>query len=389
MIARFRLISVAVVFTLAAVTQAQFGSPDSPTQTTISYGTSLMDSITDEAVFDLFEFTALQGERIRAVMVGRDGLAPLLGIRGVSGEILARSDVTADGTPVDAPPDGVATLEFEIPEDGTYIIVPTRAGTADGTTTGVYSLTLGLVSDEAPATRTNSYQPVRFRCDNTDYVTAMSMIIGEDTDKTTRFEITVFGLSGFTPAIRRGNDEFASCLAGNVIENASIITIPEQVSTVTSVTRYEFETREGPVLISLGTSTAGGYLIHIAGFGIDEAGDREGMFVGQGPLNTDTPIDFYMLRTDSRIDPQVEIAIPPDTILNCDDAGRRDCADMPAASGFEIIIGEAQTVRGDRLDAGGRIATGQPDPVAITLSSSNRASGKFSMIFLGQMPQLP
>jgi hypothetical protein len=388
----FALVWLLVI--VVGVAYAQGDSVEVPTQSTIAIDETVSDTITESAVFDLFEFSALRGDRIRATMIGSDGLAPLLGIRGTSGDIITRSDLGTDGIASDAPPNGTAILEFEIPEDGVYFLVPTRVGTADGTTTGSYTLTLTLAAAAEPPPRTTAYQPVRFRCGDQEPVTAMSLIFGEDYARTATYRLIVIGLDGFSPYVRLGNDDTARCVEGTPLDGASLdLLSDEQVDAdETRLVAFEFviDVPEQQVFTAIGSPQTGRFVVVLEGGTIEPSGDQDGLLIGVGPLDAPQGVlDVYMLRgTNSRIDPVLDVAYSGQAPLRCDDAGYGDCGTVTPASAYSLTLGPDQRLTGQRLDAGARLQPGDPRPVGLLLTSANRAQGPYWLVVTGQLSTL-
>lgn len=379
----------------AGLAAAQDTPVEVPTQSTIGIGEPVSDTISDSAIFDVYEFTARQGDVIRAVMTAGDGLAPLLGLRGTSGDIIVRSDVDETGRAADAPPNGTAIIEYEVPEDGDFVLVPTRAGTSSGTTTGSYTLLLTLIEEGETDGRSTAYQPVRFRCGSDEFVTAMSLVFGEDYAQSTDYRLIVFGLDGFTPAVRLGNDAAAGCLDGTLLDGASLESLggkrvnPDADALVAYA--YEIAVPQQQVFVAVGSLTPGRYAVVLEGSSIAPSGDQDGALVGVGPLDAaEGVLDVYMLRgTSSRIDPQLGVAYPGQTPAVCDDASYGDCDAVPAAAGYALTLDAMTRIEGGRLDAGAQVQPGNPNPVALILSSANRAQGAYWLLISGQLTAAP
>jgi hypothetical protein len=378
----------------AGLAVAQDTPVEVPTQATLAFDEPVSDTITNSAIFDVYEFSARQGDVIRAVMTASDGLAPLLGLRGTSGDIIVRSDIDATGN-ADAPPNGTAIIEYELPEDGSYVLVPTRVGTDSGTTTGSYTLVLTLVEEGETDGRSTAYQPVRFRCGSSEYVTAMSLVFGEDYAQSTEYRLVVFGLDGFTPAVRIGNDAAARCLDAAPLDSATLESLggepvdPENAALVAYA--YAIEVPQQQVFVAIGSLTPGRFVTVLEGSSIAPSGDQDGAMVGIGPLDAaDGVLDVYMLRGPaSRIDPQLGAAYSGQTPLICDDAGYGGCDSVPAAAGYALTLDTATRIEGGRLDAGVQLQPGNPSPVALILSSANRAQGAYWLIISGQLTASP
>lgn len=359
----------------------------------IAYGQTVTGTITDDAYFDWWRFGALRGDEITITMAASGGLAPLIGLLNSESELLARSDDRPQGIRVDSPPNGTAVLRFTIQQEGRYIINTTRVGTVDGTTTGRYTLALALNSGG----RSTSLQDVTFLCRANTVTTAASFAFREDTQYSGTFRISVFGLDGFRPVIRTETTESTECtsegdaLAGTAytLPGEDTVTLPDELPIPAAQLTLE---QPGAVILTVGSidGAAGRYILLIEGFSIRPADDTDQLVARLGPLAAETSMRIYMLRAENtRIDPYIEALLDSTTgeRADCDDAGRRDCADIPAATEYSIVFPDGRRISGDRLDAGVTIATGSPSPVTLTLGSrSGRTEGAYHVLVVGQLP---
>ena len=122
-------LSVTTCYSAWAVCVNVSHAQDSPTSAPIAIDVPVLDRIPDAAPFDIWAFSAVAGEQYRADMQAAGGLAPLLGLRASSGDIIVASNQFNDGTTQDAEPDDLVTIFFEIPSDGEYALIATRVGT--------------------------------------------------------------------------------------------------------------------------------------------------------------------------------------------------------------------------------------------------------------------
>lgn len=383
---------------LTWVSHAQPDSPNIPQQGTIRYGQTVEGTITPNAIFDFWDFDAFQGDRIAVEMQGFDGLAPLIGVRAGTGDILIRSDIGEGGTTNDAPVNGVAYLEFEIPQDGTYTLVPTRAGTSAGDTAGSYRLTLTLIgSATEPEPPQNLLQPVEFRCGGALATTAATVIFGEDWDTTPRYRVTVFGFGGFAPVVMVGDPRREDCqpdyqpLDDVTISLPGADLTPEQLAAVQMTTLSLENARNEQTFLTIGSAggSAGLYVIVIEGSRIAPAEDTDAYFVRLGPLAREGEMLVYMIRSiNTRIDPALNVALElPGLIFTCDDAGRRECEDVPPATGLRLESAQAGIMlEGGMLDAGARLTGYGTDPYGVFMTSTNRAQGEYTVVIVGQLP---
>lgn len=200
---RLHIRTALIVMTLALALPAYAQTDDDRiTEGLIGYDQSVEDTITDRSFYDLWEFTAAQGDVAVITMIAADGLAPLLGLLDSNRDLIANSGISPDGQPVTAQPDGIAELEFLIPADGQYVIVATRVGNDQGTTTGSYILRLRRAN--VGGERFNPYQAVQFRCRDALATTAATLQFSGTGIETLR--ISVYGLDDFQPVIQVGGN---------------------------------------------------------------------------------------------------------------------------------------------------------------------------------------
>jgi hypothetical protein len=89
--------------------------------------------------------------------------------------------------------------------------------------------------------------------------------------------------------------------------------------------------------------------------------------------------------SDSRLDPFVRLDTPEG--IECDDAGRRGCDEVPSITGAGVAINDGVTITGDRFDAGLRLAPGHPDPLTLELSSRKSGTyGEYALLVIGELP---
>jgi len=121
--------------------------PQQGGESTLDYEESGAGTISDENYEDRWTFTGAQGDQITIIMSRAvdelGGLDGYLILEGPDGSKLVEADDSEDSVMP-------AIENYELPADGTYTIVATRFGFANGFSTGEYSLYLG--SGAPPAT---------------------------------------------------------------------------------------------------------------------------------------------------------------------------------------------------------------------------------------------
>lgn len=373
----------------ATAASAQIGEPDTEI---LTYDSVVSGDITADAIFDWWFIQAQAGDEMVIDMQASDGLAPLLGLLSPESILVARSE---DGTV-----DGAVTMEYIAPEDGEYVIVATRAGNENGTTTGSYQLRVRRAN--AAFTRVNPYQQVIFRCNDMEVTNAATLEFYDYSEQVTAYRINVYGIGDFVPVIRVELERLGvtDCSSDSQAMSGDNYTLPGQ-ETVTlegDLLRHAAQLtitgaqQAGMVLLTIGSrdGAPGQYVTVIEGFYIDPRNDRDILRIGQGPLAAAAPLLVYMVGgKNERLDPVITFEDDSgDTNATiCDDAGRRGCDEVASIEGLQINIGAEVEIRGDRFDAGALLHPGDPLLRSLELGSfSGNTSGSYSLVLLGELP---
>jgi hypothetical protein len=386
---RFCLIAFACITLNMLPVLAQ--SDDAPSVQDIAYDDVVEQTITDAAFYDWWTVDATEGDQLVIDMKAFDGLAPLIGILDGSGNLLTRSE--------DGQPDAEITLEYTIERDGRYVLVATRVGNADGTTSGSYVLRLRR-ANAAPQTSPDLYQDVTFICKDSEVTTAATILLADDPRPGLVYRITVYGLDGFDPVIRLTLERprpYEECVTDAQATLGNTFTLPEEAAqTITdtnigSVAQVALTGADqaGAVQVTIGSEAGlpGRYLAVIDNLLIDPKNDIDSIEFRIGPLAAlATAMTVYMVGMEnSRLDPYIRWEAGN---LLCDDAGRGDCKGVPSFTGARFTLNDpAAALIGDRSDAGLVLVPGNPDPMLLELSSrSGDTSGGYALIILGELP---
>jgi hypothetical protein len=365
---------------------------NSETVLDIIYDNPVDDTITQAAFYDWWILQASAGDIMVINMAASGGLEPLIGILDQGGNLVARSDEGA--------PDSLISLEYTTEQPGQFIIVATRVGNADGTSTGTYSLIVrranGVVEN------VDTYQDVTFICEGFEATTAATVTFAEDPQPSLVHRITVYGIDGFEPVIRLNVDEpepYEVCNTDAAQTVGDTFTLPgEDQRTITednlnTVSQHLVSGAEnvGDIIITIGSrdGTPGRYMaIFDLGFAIDPANDTDRLEVRIGPLAAETTsLSVYTVAVqNSRLDPFMTLL---DSGVTCDDAGRTGCDGLPSFSGAGAVLheGDGTTLRGDRSDAGLLLTPGNPDPITLEVSSRGGDTyGGYALVLIGELP---
>ena len=396
------LIAFVSAFSITGI-QAQ---DDAPVEAFLPFNTVVAETITDQAFFDNWGFTAGAGSVVSVLMQASEGLAPLIGVLNPSGDLIARSDYDLIGNQLPpAQPNTTATLELTIPADGDYLIVATRVGNEAGTSTGTY--TLQLRSADSIYTRGNDRPPVELRCGHSLMTVALVVELVASAD-VAEYRISVYGLDGFQPAIHTlfgSGEEQSVCsrdslaMPGDqfILPGEELLSLPEEYPEGGFQDAAQLSLRGGtllgPVQLALGSidHSPGRYMMVIEGFTIPAAGEDGFLELRLAPWAESTEVLVYMIAAeDTRIDSYLMMEYAEDagdSLVVCDDAGRGDCADVPAIVDAGVIFNDGTQVLGDRFDAGLRLAPGDTRRMQLTLSSRARsAHGEYALIIIGELP---
>jgi hypothetical protein len=376
---------------------------DNITQSTITFGQVVEDTITHASYIDLWSFYGVQGDHVVARMTASDGLAPLLGITDTGGDLIARSDVDANNVQADASVNGVAEIDFVLPATGEYTLVATRVGNENGTTIGSYSL--GLTFVKGDSAETSSFQEVVFRCGSDEIVTAASLELSGEPGEGD-YRITVYGLDGFTPYIRVDVVESGETLAcSNEVGETTDqqITLPDegeltvdQQTVKAAQLSFPDLSQSGVVRVIIGSvgGAAGRFYAVIEGAAIEPAGNFDRVNLLPAPRARNEALLMYMLKNPrTRIDPQISYVMEGSEDANnmtvCDDAGRFDCEQVPSAVDYRFPLISGDVISGDNLSAGISIESPELEYAFAQLRNrSTTTTGTFTMLLVGNLPPL-
>jgi hypothetical protein len=392
---RVMLLLCALLFFLIPTTRAQETDPDTPINSTITYNETVQATITEEAFFDRWTFNAAQGDIVVAIMIASDGLAPLLGLGTIGGELLYATDGFHEDRRVDAEPNTQVEIEYRIAEAGQYVMIATRAGRDEGTTTGSYTLSLRRANNDPG--RPDMFQDVVFRCGEDEVTTALTVEWFQESGET--YRVRAYGLDGFRPLLRlQGGPmgEINDCSADSQMMGGDSFILPgEAAATLPAenppdAAALDLSAGLDDITLTVGSidGAGGRYLLVIDGFQIMPERDPDLMTVRLGPLARETALLAYMVRTgSSRLDPVMTwLDFNDQPIQTCDDAGRRGCESVAAFTGAGVTLNDGTSINGARLDAGLLLQPGNADPILVEFTNRNRDLGGYAVILIGTLP---
>lgn len=374
------------------VTMPLAAQDDLPITDIIQYDDEVSETLTERAFWDWWVVQADMGDELVVDMFAHETLEPLIGLLDPSGALVARSE---DGTA-----GGRVTLEYTTPAAGEYTIVATRAGNENGTSAGAYDLRLRRAN--AVEDRANSYQQVSFRCQDYEVTNVVTLQFAEDSEQATFYVISVYGYDGFEPVIRIhvSTLDVEDCSRDSQGVSGNIYAIPgEEAVTLEGPTLSAAQltingaSEAGLVTLTIGSAdgTTGRYVAFIDGFFIGED-DEDSIRIGQGPLAAVEPLTVYMVAGKTeRLDPTIRLAEgeADETVMICDDAGRRGCEGVPSPLGLAVkVVTSFSDYVADRFDAGVVLPAGPPQLRTLEFNSfSNRTTGRYALVLMGELPE--
>jgi hypothetical protein len=356
---------------------------DEPLISPIAYNSTVQETITAAAPFDWWQVQASPGDAIRLQVIASDGLAPQAAILSPAGDRVATS---AEGAI-----NGRVVLEYTVPDAGMYTVVVTDVGE----TTGGYTLTFQRVNSESSPS-----SDVIFLCNGDEMAALASVAFTREDSDAAMYPLYVYGFDGLLPAIRVQFSEqnIDVCHRDAHQQAGDVITLPgadpvtleaDQLDTASQLNANAGETPLGTITISFGAEagTSGRFLAIIGGFGIAPNNDTDTLQARAGGLaNRSIPMQLYMVGTgaNNRLDPFMRF---PTSGMECDDAGRRTCADVPSFNGAGVVFNTGEQVVGDRFDAGLNFEVGNPAWQEVELGSfSGNTGGEYALVLVGELP---
>jgi hypothetical protein len=112
----------------------------------IAVGDQGSGTISSDAYMHVWGFDGQAGQQVTITMRGAGGLDAYLGIIDPNNEVIAEDDDSGGGSD--------AQISLRLPESGTYVIVATRNGIDQGTTTGNYTLEVTDGTPQPPTGQT-------------------------------------------------------------------------------------------------------------------------------------------------------------------------------------------------------------------------------------------
>lgn len=386
-----RLVALLVLVALAcgAVLAQDVVQPE-----VILEGTTVPAEITEQAAFGLYVFSAAAGDVYRAQVLGSDGFIPRLGIATAAGDVILRSDVPGAGISSDG---STAAIEWTIPQDGEFRVVVTAANEGE---TGEYRITLQRIraADDPLDTSTRT---VTFMCNGTEAITLAGVQLPAEEAPTSSRPLFIYTTDELTPVIRVQAPEAGIDVcwqnddqgAGDVVTlpDGTSFTISEDTLSNTALFGISQASDVGPVTVTFGAvgPGTGQFMALLGGLAIDTPDDTDVALLRNGPrIAQDSPLAAYIIATgeNNRLDPLLELGDESGTRLSlCDDAGGRNCTDVPPIRGAGVVISTGESYTGGRFDAGVLLPPGTTDWHTLTMASfGGNTRGAYVLLLVGE-----
>jgi hypothetical protein len=389
---RWLVLLLVLLLPVAATAQ---GDPNRPGVFPISYNAPVTETITAGGIYDWWQFDGLPGDQLRVTMTASEGLEPLVGLLTPNRDLVARSD--------DGAADSTVVLTHTLEEAGEFTVVATRVGNADGTSTGRYELLLERTN--APVEPPDRYREVTFLCNQEEVSNVLTLAIEDDNAQTDFIGVSVYGLDGFQPSLRSTlefdfspfYDQF--CFRpidgeGPGFGRGDTLQLPgEDEITITDnavKTNFRDASAFGVYELNVGAvgDAPGRFVVVIDGMTVGRDGDRDLLEIGLGPLAREDSVRVYAVSDKtSRLDPFIELVDDDiERLQGCDDAGRRDCAEVPTIEGFRTTSVELErTLAGGPFDAGLLLAPGEPGRMLVLFGGfEGRTYGDYAIVIVGE-----
>lgn len=389
---RWLVLLLALLLPAGAAAQ---NAPNRPGVFPIGYNVPVVETITEGGIYDWWQFAGAPGDQIRVTMTASEGLEPLLGLLTPNRDLVARSE--------DGAADGTVTLTHTLGESGEYTVVATRVGNAGGTSTGRYQLVMERTN--APVAPPDRYREVAFMCNADEVTNVLTLAIEDDNAQTDFIGVSVYGLDGFQPSLRATlefdfepfYDQFCFTTQdgdGPGFGRGDTLQLPgEDAITITEnavKTNFQNASAFGVYELNVGAlnDTSGRFVVVIDGMTVGRDGDRDLLEIGLGPLAREDSVRVYAVSDKAtRLDPFVEwVDEDIDRLVGCDDAGRRDCAEVSTIDGFQTTSVELdRTLVGGPFDAGLLLAPGNPDRMLVLFGGfDGRTYGDYAIVIIGE-----
>lgn len=405
MMARWITLGLLLVLGIVPLVAQDLPVDDFPLDVPISFDNLEGDTITDRALYDWWNLDLKEGDTIHVEMQAFEGLVPLLGILDSNRDVIARSDT--DGV---AEANATITLDFRASVADQYRIITSRAGGVDGTSTGIYTVMVSLVSMIPP--RENFLPQVQFRCGDMILTNVLTLSFAEDVASPPgkpadapyeQYIVTAAGYDTFEPALRATSDTLAANLdctrSGTNVPGAQFImpaetalTVPdEQHSVQLTAIGSTPDVALGDVNFTLASvdPTTGRFVMMLEGLSVMNRIAPDMVVLRLGPRARTSVLKVYMISDkNSRLDPFIGAVDADGTQLAiCDDAGLLQCTDVPSARDLQVIAPNGSiVVQGGRFDAGLILRPNGTDPIGLQLGSKgNETTGAYTLVIVGEL----
>lgn len=393
------------------------------TATTIEYGQSATGRLDANTFAVAYCFTGEAGDTVVIEAEATSGnLDTFLVVTDPAGETILAENDDIDSTNTDS------QITYTLPESGMYLILVSRFGGEQGTSSGRFRLALSSSSSGGGLGSSGTPVPVEDKIADPSEVVTITCDTGEvlyggvqftfiNINPGFSYTVTVFGLDDFDPVVAVETEPgIGRCNDDDARAAGSFVAVPGEGSLIanrrTAQVRFSLP-RNGSPVITVGSfnGQGGRFVMVIEGLAISPATEADGFILRVPEAITDEPLSVYMISRFVDLDPYLQVASGPglnqafdsDGYLNpdfidydnvfilaeCDDAGQGTCAETPALPGGGVAISNGSDYVTGRVDAGIQGTPETSDPFLFVFSSyQGRTRGTYAIVVMGAVPSV-
>lgn len=316
-------------------------------------GQPLTGTVTNEVPSALFCLAVAQGDVINLEMVATSGnLDPYLMIYDlVAEQVVAENDDIANGNL------SAGITNFTVPAANVYVVLATRAGANQGTSTGNFNITFTTGaggSNNTGTTNTNTGSVgtggLSFTCpDGNQFVNGVMVTVVQMRAGFT-YNATAIGIDGFDPVLgvldASGNILCSDDTASAAVYSAALPSIQSNNGVApasASSARVDFFHNDPSGFANIGlivagfNNASGEFILVLEGMAVTSAdgagGDPFAVHLTPNLLNSNVPIAAYQISNTTSLDPMMYVTDIDGNVLTdtsgteiyCDDAGTEYC----------------------------------------------------------------
>jgi hypothetical protein len=378
--------------------------------TTISYGQTVTGSLDDVNYITGYCFKGTTGDKVTINLIATSGdLDTYLGLSDDTGStVYAENDDADSGTD--------SQIIFTLPEDGQYVIVVTRFGLDEGTSTGNFSLSLSSDSGTTLPADEGEDVSIYVTCDTGERIRGGVQFSFINVNPGFSYTVTAVGIDDFDPVLAvETQPGIGECNDDTPAASGSVVAVPDEGRVVgdatTAQVRFTSPRRGFPINITVGSydDDPGRFVLIIEGLAIQPADELDGFSIRVPSDVAEEPLGVYMIAryvdldpylamgmgdgltnayVDGNFDPELvdydDIEYP---LFECNDAGLDECSDMPGFPGGPIAIANGSDYNPGSVDAGLMLTPNSSNPMLFVFGSNDsQSTGTYAIMIIGTVP---